>query len=265
MRGFAIDETWVFVRDTFGEFRLGEKEGQASNLRFAVPAVGNGQADGDFGRYIDDQGVFGTDFIDSADDAKISYIGMFGGFTVGASYSPTTGQRFSNPAFTDNDGDFENIFSVGANYKGDFGGTSIGVSGGFATGDFEENQDRAPPLLGNDLQEFGVGGEVGFGGIVVGGFYINSEGGAVDDRDRYRRRRHLLDRPLGVCAPTPCSPSRTPWTARTRRTRSSASAWPSTSRPASRPTPTSSSSTTICARLSDNDGTVFLTGITASF
>ncbi len=53
---FKIDETYVFVRGTFGRIQLGERDPIASLLRFAVPAVGNGQADGDFGRYVDTSG-----------------------------------------------------------------------------------------------------------------------------------------------------------------------------------------------------------------
>jgi predicted porin len=175
---FLIDETWVFVAGDWGQVRLGEKEGQASNLRFAVPSVGNGQADGDFGRYINDFGIFGTDFIDSGDDAKVSYIGEFGAFTFGASYSPTTGQQLSNPGLPDNDpGQFEDIFSVGANYNGDWDTFKFGVSGGFVTGSAEADEE--------DLTEYGVGGQVGFGPFLVGGFWINSDGGAVDDRDRF--------------------------------------------------------------------------------
>ena len=49
---FEIDETWLFVSGTFGEVRLGATDPAASELRFAIPTVGNGQADGDFGRYV---------------------------------------------------------------------------------------------------------------------------------------------------------------------------------------------------------------------
>ena len=176
---FLIDETWVFVAGDWGQVRLGEKEGQASNLRFAVPAVGNGQADGDFGRYIDDFGIFGTDFIDSGDDAKVSYIGTFGAFTFGASYSPTTGQQLSDPGQSDNDpGDFENVVSLGANFNGDWDSFTFGVSGGVAIGSAEDGAE-------DDLEEFGAGGQVGFGGFIIGGFYIYSDGGAVDERSRF--------------------------------------------------------------------------------
>ena len=89
---FRIDETYVLLRGTFGEVRLGQDDPAASTLRFAVPAVGNGQADGDFGRYIDrsNTNIYGTDFVHSNDSNKIIYIGSFGDFQVGGSFTPSS-------------------------------------------------------------------------------------------------------------------------------------------------------------------------------
>jgi hypothetical protein len=179
---FTIDETWVYVSSTWGEVRLGAKEGQAENLRFTIPTTGNGQSDGDFNRYISSvSNQLGTGFTDGDDDTKISYIGAFGDVTFGVSYSPTTDTAGggASPELSDDDaGDFENVFSAGANYNGDFGAASFGVSGGITSGDAELGTEE-------DLFEYGVGLEVGYAGFTFGGFYINSEGGTVDDRDRY--------------------------------------------------------------------------------
>ena len=204
---FKIDETWIYVSGTFGELRFGATDPAASELRYAVPTVGNGQSDGDFGRYVnpntDGEFAFGTDFLYDGDDNKIVYIGEFGGFTGGVSYSPSSASVGSDPAQQEDateiniDVDLvtgivtfefgfevEDAISVGGNYKGEFGNTSVGVSAGFNTADIQRGNITGSvvgivlplgTIPGGDLTEFGGGGEIGFGAMTVGGFYIASE------------------------------------------------------------------------------------------
>lgn len=186
---FKIDETYVFVRGGFGAIRFGADDPAASTLRFAIPAVGNGQADGDFGRYLNDTNdgdLFGTDFVYSSDDNKIIYIGEFGDFTLGASYSPTDDSIADDPAQSDNDlADLEDIFSIGGNYQGEFSGVSVGISAGYQYGDFE---DTGVGVQLDDLSEYGAAFELGFGAFTFGGLYILSEteiGDTDADLDRY--------------------------------------------------------------------------------
>ncbi|MEO1226789.1 MAG: porin, partial [Pseudomonadota bacterium] len=37
---FSIDEAWIFLSGSFGEVRLGDKEGVAPNFRLTIPTVG---------------------------------------------------------------------------------------------------------------------------------------------------------------------------------------------------------------------------------
>ncbi|MGP1394012.1 MAG: porin [Inquilinaceae bacterium] len=179
---FRIDETWVYVSSTWGEVRLGAKEAQAQNLRLTVPTTGNGQIDGDFTRYIDDvDSPVGIDFLYDNDDTKVSYIGSFQDLTFGFSFSPTSGTDGggSNAELSDDDaGDFENIFSAGANYTAEFGAASVGVSAGVNTGDAELQTEE-------DLFEWNLAAEVGYAGFTFGGFYMDSEGGEFADLQRY--------------------------------------------------------------------------------
>ncbi|NNG04094.1 MAG: porin [Inquilinus sp.] len=187
--GLQIDEAYVFVSGSFGQLRFGNTDPAASELRFVMPTVGNGQADGDFERYLIGEGknAFGTDFAHDSDATKIVYLGDFGDFTVGASFTPNdTLAQGSFPSIGEFDGDLENVISLGANYNGTFGGTSIGVSGGYNMGDIV----GIAPNSGGDHTEFGVGAEVGLGAITVGGFWIDSEqedssGVVAVDRMRY--------------------------------------------------------------------------------
>lgn len=203
---FEIDETWVYVSGSFGEMRFGATDPVASELRFSIPTVGNGQTDGDFGRYVNDENnsfVFGVDFEYSGDDNKIAYIGEFGDITVGASFSPTSESNKSDPAQGENDTvididlttpgviifelDFalEDIISIGGNYQGEFGGVAFGVSGGANFADVQAGTINiggvgVATLPSDDFTEYGAGVEVGFGAITGGGFWITSE---IDDLD----------------------------------------------------------------------------------
>ena len=207
-----IDEAYIFVGGEWGEVRLGEKEGQASNLRISVQTVGNGQVDGDFGRYINGgTGNLGIDFFFSGgDEFRISYIGEFevgpGALQVGASYAPTSenGQLLDNPALTDNDGDQENVWDFAANYSAEFdGGFSFGISAGLVVGDAEPNVT----VEREDILEWGVGLQAGFGGFTASGFYIDAgdsgylENAAVasaDDQIRYGASAAYENGPWGV-------------------------------------------------------------------
>ena len=171
---FRIDETYVFVRGTFGAVRFGQDDPAASTLRFAIPTVGNGQADGDFQRYVNDANdgpVFGTDFVHSNDANKIIYIGEFGDFTVGASFTPSDDAVAAEPDQDESDDELRDTISIGGNYQGEFSGVSVGVSAGANFGDFGETTATS----GGDHTEYGFGAEVGFGAITVGGFYITAD------------------------------------------------------------------------------------------
>jgi hypothetical protein len=227
---FEIDETWVFVSGEFGEIRMGGTDPAASELRFHIPTVGNGQADGDFGRYVNDVTTgdlgfsFGTDFEYGGDDNKIVYIGEFGDVTVGASYSPTSAAGGSEPA-QEEDGSvividplipgvvdiafqLEDAISLGANYQGDLNNVALGVSAGANFADVEPGIAAVSgvPLgtfAGGDLTEYGVGVEAGFGAVTVGGFWLTSEfdiEGLDIETDRYGGGVTFTTGPWGFAA-----------------------------------------------------------------
>ena len=206
-----IDEAYIFVGGDWGEVRLGEKEGQASNLRISVVTVGNGQVDGDFDRYINGGADnVDIDFFSEGDEARISYIGELeigpGALQLGLSYAPTSenGQLLDNPALEDNDGDFENIWDFAVNYTAEFdGGFTFGVSGGLVIGDSEPSGT----VEREDLLEWGVGLLVGFDAFTATGFYIdagdsgyldNAGAAVADDQIRYGASAAYEAGPWGV-------------------------------------------------------------------
>ena len=77
------------------------------------------------------------------------------------------------------------MFSLAGNYKGEFSGVAVGVSLG---ANFGTRQDGS--LDSGDHTEYGIGTEVGFGAFTVGGFYIHAEqetpaGADFVELDRY--------------------------------------------------------------------------------
>jgi predicted porin len=82
------DESWIFLRGGFGEFRFGDEDGVADNSAIGAQtiAAGTGGIDGS----IVDAVAIGVVFPTNSNDAtKIRYYTpSFGGFQVGVSYTP---------------------------------------------------------------------------------------------------------------------------------------------------------------------------------
>ena len=82
------DESWIFLRGGFGEFRFGDEDGVADNSAVGAQtiAAGTGGIDGSIVDVVAVPVVFTTN---SNDATKIRYYTpSFGGFQVGVSYTP---------------------------------------------------------------------------------------------------------------------------------------------------------------------------------
>lgn len=172
---FTIDEAWLFLSGSFGEIRLGDKEGVAPNLRLTIPTVGGGAADGDWTNYV---GIgrpdTGTGFlIGDNDSTRITYFFEWEGLTAGASYAPASGDSLLNSTNQCRDTadpfcvDYEDQFDVGFNYTLDFDGGSVIVGATYLTAD-SVDPDVADP------EGVQVGAQVSFDAFTIGGFYNNS-------------------------------------------------------------------------------------------
>lgn len=179
---FTIDEAWLFIAGSFGEVRLGDKEGVAPTLRLTIPTVGGGAADGDWTNYV---GVgrpnTGTGFlIGDNDSTRITYFFEWEGLTAGASYAPSSGDSLINSTnqcrlprdvgpvvVTNVCSDYEDQFDVGFNYTYDFDGGSVIVGATYLTADSVDNRF-------NDAEGVQLGAQVSFDAFTIGGFYNNS-------------------------------------------------------------------------------------------
>lgn len=181
--GVDVDETFFRVTGSFGTVFLGDNDHAADQIRVGVPTAGTGIFDGGFGDYVG--GGFGgarQDIVSigpagNTDATKITYVSTgadLAGFTVGVSYSPDSGSQGANLSRVNGPpaGAYENIFSAGARYEGDFQGFGITAGAAGYLG------DNAAPAAGadNDLQSWTVGAIVETGGFEVGVNYVDSEG-----------------------------------------------------------------------------------------
>jgi hypothetical protein len=152
-----VDEVNLFFSGGFGRIELGRQDG-AEDLMLAGgedAQAGTGGVDGDaanLGTIID---------LNLSDTTKATYFTpRVGGFQLGASYTPDTGDDGGRdgPGF---DTQHYNVVSGGANWVGAFGGVDLTLSAVGVWGDAEDAQD-------DDRKDYAVGGLIGLGGLSFG-------------------------------------------------------------------------------------------------
>lgn len=173
----AADEAYAYINSDWGRIEMGDQD-DASD-RMAVHAydilVGRQGADGDADDYIQ----FGTatisapGFDSTSDDTKLTYFSpRIAGFQVGASLTPDSGVTSGTGGLTDtdNDGDFENVFGLGANWKGKFDEVEILVG---VVGEFGDSETASGADTEGEIESVGVGANVTFAGFGFGAFYAD--------------------------------------------------------------------------------------------
>lgn len=154
------DETVLAFWGGFGRVELGREDGAEDSMFVAGEdfAAGTGGIDGD---------LENTNFSviqGSGDAAKVTYYTpRVGGFQLGASFTPDTGD--DETGSDDDAGDIEEHFGVGANFVTAAGGADITLA---AVGSFGDSETG-----GDDLEDWSVGGGVEFAGLGFGAGYTN--------------------------------------------------------------------------------------------
>jgi len=180
--GTAADEAYAFLEsDSWGRLELGDQDDATNRMRFGSQNAhkGLGGPVGGLGSNLTLFNGFGGEGMGAradwdnnttSDDTKATYFTpRFSGFQLGASLTPDTGIVSGTGGLldTDNDGDFENVVSLGANYVGKFDEVGVGLS---IVGQFGDDEDAAG-AEGEDLSIWGVGGKVNFAGFSLGAHY----------------------------------------------------------------------------------------------
>jgi outer membrane protein OmpU len=181
--GTAADEVFVHIdSDEWGRLELGDQDDAADRM-----AMGSWQANkGTGGPYggLGTQSMFSSrasaplsnanwQVTTTSDATKATYFSpRFGGFQVGASLTPDSGQAAGAAGQdADNDGNIENIFSYGVNYSGKFDEIGVGLSFVGQSGDGESaiGADEAE----EDLAIWSVGTKLDFAGFTLGAHYTD--------------------------------------------------------------------------------------------
>ncbi len=173
----ASDEAFAFIDSDWGRVEMGDQD-DASD-RMAVHAynvlVGRGGADGDPADYINfgNRGISAQGFDSTSDDTKLTYFSpRLGGLQVGISLTPDSGVTSGTAGLldTDNDGDFENVFGLGANWEGSFEEFEILLG---VVGEFGDSETATGANTEGEIESLGIGANVTFAGFGFGAFYAD--------------------------------------------------------------------------------------------
>lgn len=194
------DKTYIYLESSVGRVEAGNNVGAAQSLSIGAESIARatGGIKGDFHRYVDvgqdDSGGFATpsilyvpalpsevDFtiasgagnslVDQEESTKLTYFTpRVSGFQAGASFSLDNGDFGSAAGLSSeaNADQYENLWSLGANYEGDFEGVGIRVG---ATGEFGEAETSA----NEDIAAYQVGAEVSFQGFSLAASYGDND------------------------------------------------------------------------------------------
>ena len=140
-----IDEAWLSLSGSWGEFRIGGEDGALNLIDISQPTAGiYGDADGaSFAAITAGNAPQGTFSGVTSDDNKIVYFTpRMSGVQLAASFTPdTTG---NGPAFAgggaipdDSGSDYTNVWDIAVNVQHTWGEYKLTVAGGYEAGDAE--------------------------------------------------------------------------------------------------------------------------------
>lgn len=173
------DEAWAFIDSaSWGRVELGDQDDATDSMYVESDdiLVGRAGPDGDVADFIafgTGGGISATGNTVTGDATKVIYFTpRFGGFQLGGSITPDTGETSGGPATADSDadGDFENVFGIGANYEGKFDDVSFVIS---LTGEFGESETATGSDAEGDVETIAAGATVNFAGFGLGVGYVD--------------------------------------------------------------------------------------------
>ena len=174
----AGDEAYAYIDSpVWGRLEMGDK-GDATDSMFAESddiLVGRAGPDGDATEFVTvgTAGIGATGNTITGEATKVVYFTpRLGGFQAGASLTPDSGVRAGAGGLTnpDNDGDFENVIGLAANWEGKFDDAMIVLS---LTGEFGEAETPAGADNLGEVETSSVGGTLTFDGFGFGAGYVD--------------------------------------------------------------------------------------------
>ncbi len=192
-----IDESFLFVKGSFGEINLGSENSAGYKMHYAAPNVaifgynspstnafvpwsGGGAANGLF------RGTIASTYLENArnnDSDRITYYTpRFAGFQVGVSYARDGNQdNNTQQDVSSAGGQLHDIFDIGANYVQSFGAINVAISGRYGIGQSNVAAGPDTPTV------YGFGVNLGYAGFTIGGSWAesNDHNAGVDDGIAY--------------------------------------------------------------------------------
>lgn len=179
------DKVFAFIdddNDRLGRIEIGDTDDVIDNMIVGGYSVLAGRAgyDGELADVIAmGDNWFGIHKGNTGKATKINYFTpRIAGFQVGVSLTPDTGSQGASFSQRDDNGDYENVFSVAANYVGAYDNLTVTLAIGAEFGDGETSTGAA---TSGDAETFVIGATVEFGSFSVGAGYGDlAEGGITD-------------------------------------------------------------------------------------
>src|SRR5688572_14975008 len=188
--GVGTGEASVYLGGTWGRIELGDFDGAADTLAIYAPLVGIEQIDGDAYDFLSVTPTDGprADFAlgtpptgslvqapDADDATKIMYITpRFAGLQAGVSYATQSDSEAQDVVRFKTAGGYKDFWEFGANYTREFSGFSIAVGATASTATGQDLGTVGGPSL-EDFFAWQAGAQVGYGGFMVGGGYIDAD------------------------------------------------------------------------------------------
>ncbi len=191
--GDTIDERYIWVNTSFGQFYAGSQNTAAYQMHYAAPYAGLPINSGWATVFVPVPYAAGFDsafehpilstYIDfGGDDNNVTYYTpRIYGFQLGLSYVPSltmNGDGKNYPVEADTETEYSNGFSAGLNFVEDFNGFGVAVSGGWR---WAQASDAVEALGASDYAALSFGAQFSYAGFTVGGSYANEYDGLYTD------------------------------------------------------------------------------------
>ncbi len=187
--GDQIDESYMYIKGSFGEILLGSENSAGYKMTYAAPDVtfinvnsgsltsfipfSGAEAGADIFR-----GTLGSSYLENArnnDAQRFTYFTpRFSGFQMGVSYA-RDGRQDDNTQ-VDTDAELHDLFDVGANYVNSFGDFNVALSGRYGIASVKGESDP---------EVWAVGLNLGMSGFTIGGSYGEQDNAGTMDGEVY--------------------------------------------------------------------------------
>jgi hypothetical protein len=180
------DEVFAFLNTAWGRIELGDQDDAAVRMHVEADNVMVGRVG--FSGDVAETFQFGSGgaltnpiLTQTGDATKIIYFTpRIEGLQFGASFTPDSGANGTSFAERDNDGGFENVVSLAANYTAKLDGLTLLVS---LAGEFGDDEAANGAETPGDLETLAVGGTAKFQGFAIGAGYVDLANRGLNQAD----------------------------------------------------------------------------------